>query len=414
MLTAVGTAPILAVLLAVGGADAASSARPDLRITSGKVTGTGTTLIGSVVVRNAGRRAAAATSVALQAHRQGRSTELRRFAVRALRARRSTTVRIRTRRGALRSGTYSLRACADARSKVKERSERNNCRTVGTLVVTGPVPSVPTPAPVPAPDAPPAPAPAPGTAPYAPPGTPAPCATPACRPLSPLTVGDRIALSDPAGTYWAYVPSDYPTDHSRPVRLLVWLHGCGGESAGDIYNVADYWPETDYVAIAPDGAEGGCWNTATHPSRVFTAINDAVSRFNIDLRRVIIGGYSSGGDLSYRTALENPRSFAGVLVHNTSPFRDTGRSADAYRADVTARGGGYAPRVFHLHNTADGTYPIAGVRSEIDQLRGFAGFGDRVTLQEQPGGHYEPTTDADVQTTLVRGHMDDDWQAPAG
>ncbi len=50
------------------------------------------------------------------------------------------------------------------------------------------------------------------------------------------------------------------------------------------------------------------------------------THFNIDPRRVILGGYSSGGDIAYRTAFYNANSFAGVLAVNTSPFRDTGSS----------------------------------------------------------------------------------------
>ena len=73
----------------------------------------------------------------------------------------------------------------------------------------------------------------------------------------------------------------------------------------------------------------------------------------------------------------------------------------------------------HLQNTEDDTYPVAGVRAEIDRLKAAPGFAGLVTLQEQPGGHY--VTDApgsgttyDIQNTLIRPRMAEDWQAPAG
>ena len=55
------------------------------------------------------------------------------------------------------AGTYTLEACADGARKVKERSERNNCRTA-KLVVRA---AAPAPAPQPAPAPPSAPTPRP-------------------------------------------------------------------------------------------------------------------------------------------------------------------------------------------------------------------------------------------------------------
>ena len=45
------------------------------------------------------------------------------------------------------TGAYHLIACADARRKVRERNERNNCRASARLRVVAPVPAAPGPAP---------------------------------------------------------------------------------------------------------------------------------------------------------------------------------------------------------------------------------------------------------------------------
>ena len=81
-----------------------------------------------------------------------------------------------------------------------------------------------------------------------------------------------------------------------------------------------------YIAVAPDGREGACWNVNTDPAAVLGVVATVKTHFNINRRRVILGGYSSGGDLAYRTAFYNANGFAGVLAENTSPFRDTGSS----------------------------------------------------------------------------------------
>jgi hypothetical protein len=44
---------------------------------------------------------------------------------------------------------------------------------------------------------------------------------------------------------------------------------------------------------------------------------------------VVIGRYSSGGDLAYRIAFYHALMFAGLLAENTSPLRDTGSTTGA-------------------------------------------------------------------------------------
>src|SRR5207248_979494 len=79
-----------------------------------------------------------------------------------------------------------------------------------------------------------------------------------------------------------------------------------------------------YIAMTIDSREGGCWDVNADPAAVLAAIADVKTHFNIDPRRVVLGGYSSGGDLSYRIAFTHSTEIAGVLAENTSPFRDTG------------------------------------------------------------------------------------------
>jgi predicted esterase len=123
---------------------------------------------------------------------------------------------------------------------------------------------------------------------------------------------------------------------------------------------------------------------------------------------VVIGGYSSGGDLAYRTAFYNANTFAGLLAENTSPFRDTGSS----QSDSLAAAA-WKFNVVHLAHSQDETYPIAGVKDEVNAMKD-AGFP--VTFVERPGTHADPDTadsgtDHDLRTILLP-HMNDDWQSP--
>ena len=215
------------------------------------------------------------------------------------------------------------------------------------------------------------------------------------------------------GNYWIDVPASYDPTHKTPTELLVWSHGCGGRSEGDIYNVLPTAGGPTYIAITVDGREGACWDVNADPPVILSAIADVETHFNIDPQRVVLGGYSSGGDLSYRIAFTHSTEIAGVLAENTSPFRDTGLTQDQALA---------APfhfHVVHLCHTEDEAYPIDGVRAETDAVQAAGLPGDGwATLQriELPGTHYDPDngntgTVYDMKTYLLP-HLADGWTSP--
>lgn len=382
---------------------ATAAPRPDLRVTKGAVRTSDGWLAGSFVVRGSGAPTGR-TSAALRIRVAGRDRLLQRRAVPALRRAVPRTVRIRVRVPRdLPAGLYALRACADGRGRVRERSERDNCRTVGTLRTAAPTPTPATPAPLSGPIGP---LPPPLT--VAPPPA-EPPVPPSSFPRDPVAFEkDTVLALGPAATrYWAYVPAGYDDTHATPTELFVWLHGCGGRSQDDIATASPGGDQA-YIAVAPAGREGDCWDVSADPARVERTITDVQTHFNVDPRRVVLGGYSSGGDLAYRTAFYDANRFAGILVENTSPFRDTGSTAAASLAAAAWR----FP-VVHLAHLQDTTYPIAGVRAETDAMIA-AGFP--LTRIERAGHHWDDDTatsgtDHDLRTLLLP-HLDDGWMAP--
>lgn len=379
--------------------DAARVPRPDLIVSKGAVSASKGNLSGSFVVQNASRvRAAGRSSATLTVRSSGKSRVVKRFKVPALSRSASRTVKVAAEVPAgLPAGSLTLRVCADGRGEVRERSESNNCRTVGKLKITDtgsvqPNPTTPGPPPTPKPNL-----------------TPGPSTPASSVPTDPVpfTKNSVFTLSSPQSDYWIYVPTSYDQTHATPTTLFVWLHGCGGQSSGDIETVSP-GGDQNYISIAVGGREGDCWDVNSDPAKVLVAIANVKTHFNINPRRVILGGYSSGGDLAYRTAFYNANTFAGVLAENTSPFRDTGSSQSASLAAAA-----WKFNVVHLAHTGDDAYPIAGVRDETNAM---AAAGFPITRIERPGGHYDPDTgstgtDYDLRTILLP-HLTDAWLAP--
>ena len=228
-------------------------------------------------------------------------------------------------------------------------------------------------------------------------------------PTAPLAVTkyDVVAMNSAAGPYSLYVPAAYDASHKTASKLLVWLHGCGGDAYGDAWAVSPGGSQS-WVTVSVGGRDYGCWDPNSDTTLVIAALDDVKRRLNIDPKKVVIGGYSSGGDLAYRTAFYDTKRFAGLIAENTSPFRDTGSSQSSSLAAAA-----WKLNIVHLAHVSDPTYPIAGVRAETDAVKA-AGFPE--TRIERPGTHWDADTTSsgtnyDMRTYLLP-YLDAGWVAP--
>src|SRR5436190_4167239 len=150
---------------------AAAVSAADLVVSSGRVRRQSERLRGAVTVRNKGNRRARATTAAIAIRLDNsRKLEAGRFKVTALRSHASDQVEVSMRMpSGLPAGEHRFVACADTRKQVTERSEANNCLTVGRFTVAEPPPPPPPVAPPPPPPPVPPPPPPPPVPPPPPP-----------------------------------------------------------------------------------------------------------------------------------------------------------------------------------------------------------------------------------------------------
>jgi hypothetical protein len=382
----------------------ASRPRPNLVVLAHSLHVRNAHITATFIVLNAGGARAGGSSVTLSIRSGRRRWTLKIGSVSSLRKHQSEAITLASPLPVtLPAGVFTVWACADAAHQVTETSGTDNCLRLGLIRIAAathtPPPTTHTPPPTT----------------HTPPPTthtPPPAST-STVPTAPIAftadTPEHVAAS--SFDYWVDAPPSYDTTGHTPMTLLVWLHGCGGESSGDIYTV-DPGDDRDYLAMAVGGREDDCWNPITDVPTVLAAVADVKTHFNVNPRRVILGGYSSGGDLAYRTIFLNASQFAGLLAENTSPFRDTGMTQAQLLAAATRK----FP-VVHLAHLQDTTYPFnPGVRQEIEAMQN-AGFP--VTLLTTPGDHYDnpgehglPGTDDDT-VDLLLPHIDDGWLAPA-
>ncbi len=215
-------------------------------------------------------------------------------------------------------------------------------------------------------------------------------------------------LDSGTSTYVGYKPTTYNV--ATPIDLFVWMHGCGGNAEGDMWSIAP--PPTratqSYIAISLGGRDGMCWDVNSDGPKLLAAVADVPRYFNINPRKIYVGGYSSGGDMAYRHGFQNAGTFAGILVENSDPFMDAGVSSGALMAAAS-----WKINIAHVAHVQDGVYPIATVRSSFATL---AANGFPATLIEKQGSHYDPDngttgTNYDLIHSLLP-YLDAGWTSP--
>jgi predicted esterase len=184
-----------------------------------------------------------------------------------------------------------------------------------------------------------------------------------------------------ASAYVAYVPPTYSAD--RPMRVVVGLHGCSDDAMNFATWAVNPWSgraTQDYIGISVGGESGNnrCWKMGVDDAKVLAAVEDLAKCFWLDRARVVVAGYSSGGQLAYRVGMMNASSFAGILVSNSALY-----AAGGTTSDLLAGAARKIP-VAHRARTGDSVFPIAKVQADWQATR-EAGFP--ITTSELAGGH---------------------------
>lgn len=157
------------------------------------------------------------------------------------------------------------------------------------------------------------------------------------------------------GEYYAAVPPGAPAGERLPA--LVFFHGwqATAESVvkdAELRGVAD---RLGIVLVAPQGV-GRSWSYPGSPSHdrdefafLGALLDDAIRRFPVDPDRIVAGGFSIGGSMTWFAACYMGERFAAFIA-----------VAGAYWNPVPRDCPSPLPMLVHIHGTADTVVPMAG------------------------------------------------------
>jgi predicted esterase len=165
------------------------------------------------------------------------------------------------------------------------------------------------------------------------------------------------------------------------------MHGCGDNA----YNFAT-WGVNPYatrdtqswIGISVEGRNGpgNCWSQ-NEEDVVLAAIDDISTCFYVHQQKIVIAGFSSGGELAYGMAMRHAARFAGAIVECTT------LSAAGDPATLLA-GAAWKLPIAHVAHLSDTVFPIATVHSDWSATTA-AGFS--LEKREVAGGHDGTTGD---------------------
>ena len=172
------------------------------------------------------------------------------------------------------------------------------------------------------------------------------------------------------------VPSSLRQD--RPLPLLVLLHGAGGTASQMLPMVADPADRHGVLIVAPS-SEGGTWDVIRQgygPDVEYLdrALDLVFSAFDVDSKRIAVGGFSDGASYALSLGIINGALFSDVLAF--SPGFATPTQAED------------SPRIFMSHGTEDEVLPIDRCSRRLAPA--FRRSGYDLDYREFLGGHVVP------------------------
>jgi len=189
-------------------------------------------------------------------------------------------------------------------------------------------------------------------------------------------------LTSPKSDYWVRLPPGYEADPT-PRALLFGMHGCGDTARNfATWAIVPYALRTthSYIGVSLGGRESACWTISTDVATAQAALAHVQSCFNVDAKKIVLAGYSSGGGMAFTMGLKTAGSFAGILIENSGLSQAVGASNVATVLSSAA----WKINIAQSARIGDGSYAIAGIRADRDKMLA-AGFP--LVYRELDGTH---------------------------
>lgn len=130
-----------------------------------------------------------------------------------------------------------------------------------------------------------------------------------------------VSKADPKSSlsYWLSLPKEYGTDN-REWPVMLFLHGAG-ERGEDLKVVKVHGPpklidqgvDLPFIVVSPQCPKNHWWPGDVQQHLLVELLDDVLTRFKADRRRVVVTGLSMGGFGSWELTARYPQVFAAAV-----------------------------------------------------------------------------------------------------
>jgi len=185
-------------------------------------------------------------------------------------------------------------------------------------------------------------------------------------------IKDIIKSQGKERAYYLFVP-DNP-DKSKPMPLLVMLHGSGRNGISLVERWTDLAKKEKIILLGPDSSNSASWNVpADAPDPLHDLIESIREKYPVDPHRIYLFGHSAGAVVSFYVALMESQYFAAAAIHAGAMQPSDGAFIDQAKRKV--------PLSVWV-GTDDSFFPLKDVRATVALLKEH---GASVNLTEMKG-----------------------------
>jgi predicted peptidase len=179
--------------------------------------------------------------------------------------------------------------------------------------------------------------------------------------------------------YLLYLPKGYETDITRIWPMIVFLHGA--DRRGDDLSLVtgmgipfeiEEGRDLPFIVISPQ-CSFGIWPDSENVAKLYRLINEVAGMYRVDPKRIILTGFSMGGDGTWALATTHPEMFAAIAP--VSAFGELGEKAISKLKDTPTW-------VFH------GEYDFVPVGNARRMVRILKKYNGAVKLTVWPGADH--------------------------
>lgn len=187
--------------------------------------------------------------------------------------------------------------------------------------------------------------------------------------------------------YSIFVPKDY--DQNKKYPLLVYLHGSGDD---DRILSRTRIPD-DFIVLAPNGRDvSNCFATAEAQTDIEEAIDDIITNYQVDTKKIILSGFSMGGYGVYRTFYEQPSRYSAIAIlsgHPNLAQEWVGKNELSFLDPQNLKNFRNIP-IYIYHGKQDLNCPYAYT---VDVVKELKKNNSNITFEIEEGGHGNMNSD---------------------